>query len=169
VAADDEDAGVVVADDTGAPDGGGVAPHHLRVVPAHLPLRVRVGVVVVVLLLVDPRPHGVRRRPVAAGGAPEDARRTARRSAPARSRPAAAPRSSARTRRRCCPMSVSCLACFTTFMNEVEILDTYIYLRRRDYVRLSNHASLSLNENLTAHIVFFVISLGLCKILVVFR
>jgi hypothetical protein len=72
VAADDEDASVVVADDTGAPDGGGGAPHHLLVVAAHLPLCTPVGVVVVVLLLAQPRPHDVRRRPVAAGGAPED-------------------------------------------------------------------------------------------------
>jgi hypothetical protein len=72
VAADDKDAGAVVADDAVAPDGGGGAPHDLRVVAAHLPLRARVGVVVVVLLLAQPRPHGVCRRPVAAGGAPED-------------------------------------------------------------------------------------------------
>jgi hypothetical protein len=41
-------------------------------VPAHLPVSAAVGVVVVVLLLGDPRPHGVGRRPVGAGGAPED-------------------------------------------------------------------------------------------------
>jgi len=72
VAADDEDAGVVVADDAGAADGRGVTPHHLRVVPAHLAVRAAVGVVVVVLLLGNPRRHGVGRRPVGAGGAPED-------------------------------------------------------------------------------------------------
>jgi hypothetical protein len=72
VAADDEDAGVVVADDAGTADGGGVAPHHLRVVAAHLPLRAAVGVVVVVLLLGHPGAHGVGRRPVGAGGAPEE-------------------------------------------------------------------------------------------------
>jgi hypothetical protein len=44
----------------------------LCVVAAHLSLRARLGVVVVVLLLAQPRPHGVRHRPVAAGGAPED-------------------------------------------------------------------------------------------------
>jgi len=72
VVAGDEDAGVVVADDAGAADAGGVAPHHLRVVPTHLPVRAAVGVVVVVLLLGDPGADGVGRRPVGAGGAPED-------------------------------------------------------------------------------------------------
>jgi hypothetical protein len=91
VAADDKDAGVVVADNAGAPDGGGGTPHDLRVVAAHLPLRARVGVVVVVLLLAQPRPHGVRRR----RSPRRCSRRTARRSAPARCRPGASPRSSA--------------------------------------------------------------------------
>jgi hypothetical protein len=50
----------------------------LCVVAAHLSLRARVGVVVVVLLLAQPRPHGVRRRPVAAGGAHVLALRPAR-------------------------------------------------------------------------------------------
>ena len=72
VVAGDEDAGVVVADGAGAADAGGVAPHHLRVVPTHLPVRAAVGVVVVVLLLGDPGADGVGRRPVGAGGAPED-------------------------------------------------------------------------------------------------
>ena len=72
VAADGEDAGVVAALDGGAADGGGAAPHHLRVRVAPLPCCAGVTVVVVVLLLGHPQTHDVGGRIVAAGGAPEE-------------------------------------------------------------------------------------------------
>ena len=72
VVADDEDAAVVAADDARAADASAGAPHHLRVVAAHLAGGAAVGGVAVPLLLVHPRPHRVRRLPVGAGGAPED-------------------------------------------------------------------------------------------------
>ncbi|XBI36800.1 hypothetical protein VPH35_122256 [Triticum aestivum] len=71
VVAGDEDAPVPGADHARAADAGRLAPHHLRVVPAHLAGVAGIGVEVVVPLLVHPRLHGVRGRP-RLPGAPED-------------------------------------------------------------------------------------------------
>lgn len=58
----------VGAPDLCAAEADGIAPHHLRVVAADLAGGAAVGAVVVVRLLVDPQPHGIRARKVA--GAP---------------------------------------------------------------------------------------------------
>jgi hypothetical protein len=72
VAADDEDAAVVGADDARAADAGGPAPHHLRVVAAHLAGVAGVAAQVVVPLLVHPRPQRVGGAPRPPRRAPED-------------------------------------------------------------------------------------------------
>ena len=70
VGADEEDASVGVAGDGGASDGGGVAPHDLRVVAAHGAADAAVAGVVVGALLRHPLVDGARRRPRLHGGVP---------------------------------------------------------------------------------------------------
>ncbi|XBI36801.1 hypothetical protein VPH35_122257 [Triticum aestivum] len=71
VVAGDEDAPVPGADHARAADAGRLAPHHLRVVPAHLAGVAGVAVKMVVLLLVHPQLHRVGGRP-RLPGTPED-------------------------------------------------------------------------------------------------
>ena len=63
VVAGDED-GPAVALDAGAADARRFAPHHLRVMPAHLTGRTGISIVVVELALADPALHRLSPRPL---------------------------------------------------------------------------------------------------------